>query len=254
MPHRVRALATSKIHLGYVNEAKKKVAPPTVTVENIQLEQFEALVYSRQYEEAGRELLRNLKRLKVGGEFAGHRITDETRPQLYSRLASAITALMADPNFQLSQEGFDLLAVEHATFSAIFQASVFETSDHLLRQFGAPDATDPEKLHFTSTQNVVKLLLAYSLDSAMELDFEAIFRAAPQLALPSFLGMLAHIVVYTPIAHRRRQRLLELGPLFDQVNLADHMLSAMSDAYMYSSYAEGETKHHIKRSFNRMMR
>lgn len=233
--------------------AETKVVPPTVTVENIQLEQFESLVYARKHEEAGRELLMILKRLKVGGEFANHAISDQTRPRLYSRLAAAVTALLADPQFQLSQEGFDLLAVEHATFSAIFQSSVFENSDHLLRQFGTPDANDPGKLHFTSPNTVVKLLLAYSLDSELDLDFEEIFKAAPRLALPAYLGMLAHIVVFTSPAHRRRQQLLALGPLFEQVDIGEHMLAAMSDAYMYCSYAEGETKHHIKRSFNRMI-
>ena len=230
-----------------------KPIPPTVTVENVQLEQFESLVYARKHEEAGRELLMILKRLKVGGEFAGHAINDQTRPRLYSRLAAAVTALLADPQFQLSQEGFDLLAVEHATFSAIFQSSVFENSDHLLRQFGTPDANEPGKLHFTSPNTVVKLLLAYSLDSELDLDFEEIFKAAPRLALPAFLGMLAHIVVYTTAAHRRRQQLLALGPPFEQVDIGEHMLAALSDAYMYCSYAEGETKHHIKRSFNRLI-
>ncbi len=232
----------------------QRVAPPTVTVENVQLEQFETLVYSRNYEEAGRELLRNIKRLKVGGEFSGHMMSDETRPVLYTRLAAAITALLADPNFQLSQEGFDLLAVEHATFHAIFQASVFGNADHLLRQFGAVDAQDPGKLHFTRPQNVVKLLLAYSLDSALDIDFEAVFRAAPRLALPAFLGMLAHIVVLSPRAHARREKLLTLGPLFEQVEVKEHMLAAMSDAYMYCSYASSESKHQIKRSFNALIR
>ena len=225
-----------------------------VTVDNVQLDQFETLVYSRQYEEAGRELLRILKRLKVGGEFANVIQTDETRPRLYSRLAAAITALMADPAFQLSQEGFDLLAVEHATFTAVFEASVFGTSDHLLRQFAVPDPGNPNRYQFSNPQNIGKMLLSYSLESDMELDFEAIFRAAPRLALPAFLGMLAHIVVLSPKAHRRREKLLTLGPLFEQVDLGEHMLAAVSDAYMYCSYAYADSKHEIKRSLNKMVR
>ncbi len=237
-----------------MTEAQQKIVAPTVTVENVHLEAFETLVYSRRHEEAGRELLRILKRLKVGGEFAGHPTHEGARLRLYTRLASAITALLADPQFQLSQEGFDLLAVEHATFSAVFQASAFGNADHLLRQFGVPDEGDPNKLHFSSPQTIVKLLLAYSLDSELELDFENIFRAAPRLALPAFLGMLANIVVLSPEAHRRREKLLTLGPLFEQVELGEHMLAAVSDAYMYCSYATAESKHEIKRSFNKMMR
>ena len=237
-----------------MNAPAKKVMPPTVTVENVLLEHFESLVYSRQHEEAGRELLRNLKRLKVGGEFAGQVMHDEARPRLYTRFAAAVTALMADPAFQLSQEGFDLLAVEHATFHAVFAGSAFGNADHLLRQFGTVDAQDAGKLHFSSPQNIVKLLLAYSLDSDLDIDFEAVFRTAPRLALPAFLGMLAHIVVLSPRAHARREKLLTLGPLFEQVEVREHMLAAMSDAYMYCSYATADTKHDIKRSFNVMMR
>ena len=226
----------------------------SLTVENVRLEHFESLVYGSRHEEAGRELLANLKRLKVGGEFSGHTLNDQTRLRLYTRFAAAVTALLADPQFELSQEGFDLLAVEHATFSAVFQASAFENSDHLLRQFGTPDPEDPNKLHFNSPNTVVKLLLAYSFDSELELDFEEIFKTVPRLALPAFLGMLAHIVVLSPEAHRRREKLLTLGPLFEQVELGEHMLAAVSDAYMYCSYATAEGKHDIKRSLNKMMR
>jgi len=66
--------------------------------------------------------------------------------------------------------------------------------------------------------------------------------------------MLAHIVVLSPRAHARRERLLTLGPLFEQVEVREHMLAAMSDAYMYCSYASSETKHQIKRSFNALIR
>ncbi|MEW5918805.1 MAG: hypothetical protein AB1762_20555, partial [Gemmatimonadota bacterium] len=179
---------------------------------------------------------------------------EETAPRLFSRLAAAITALIADPGFQLSPEGYDQLAVEHATFSGIFSASVFENSDTLLQQLSSAVSGNPLKREFTGTQNVVKLLMAYSLESELDIDFEAIFRAAPRLALPAFLAMLATRTVMSPAAHRRREKLLTLGPLFEQVEISDGMLLAISDAYMYCSYATSDTKHHIKRSFNKMLR
>lgn len=225
-----------------------------MVVENVALELFEALVYSRRHEEAGRALIANLRRLKTGGGFAGHAMTNESRTPLFTRLAAAVTALVADPAFELSQEGFDLLAVEHATLHAVFAASAFGNADHLLRQFGTVDPDDASMLHFSSPQHIVKLLLAYSLDSALELDFEAVFRVAPRLALPAFLGMLAHIVVLSPRAHARREKLLTLGPLFEQVDLQEHMLAAVSDAYMYCSYAAAERRHEIKRSLNVLLR
>lgn len=212
------------------------------------------MVYSREYEQASHELLRILKSLRMGAEFAGHEVTDENRSRLYTRLATAITTLLADPGMQLSQDGFDLLAVEHATLHAIFLASEFGNADHLLRQFGTPDAADPGRLHFTGPQNLVKLLICYSLDSEFELDFELFFRAEPQLSLPAYLGMLAHTVVLSATAHRRREKLLTLGALFENVELKPPMLTAARDVYMQCSYATGEHKHDVKHSLNTLMR
>lgn len=232
----------------------RKIPLKTYPVEKVRLEDFEAMVYAREYESAGRELLRILKNLRMGANFANHEMTTETRLHLYTRLATAITTLLADPGMQLSQEGFDLLAVEHATLHAIFEVSEFRNADHLLRQFGTSDPVDPSRLHFTGTQNLVKLLIAYSLDSELELDFETYFKAEPQLALPAFLGMLAHTVVLSPTAHRRREKLLTLGPLFEGVDVKDHMLTAVRDAYMQCSYGTGDGKHEVKRSLNILAR
>jgi len=223
---------------------------PAAFPEDVDLDAFEALVYRRQCEEAVRTLHVVLNRLKRGREFAGHPPNDERRRVLYSRLAAAIGALLCDPLFTLSQDGFDILAVEHATFSAIFRASVFGNSDHLLCQFGTYDPGYPDKLQIATPEGIGRLLMLYSLDSRFELDFEQAIRFDPRRALPVFLGMLAAHVVLTPAHHERRERLLKLGYLFEQAAITGQMLIAMADAYMYCSYAESETKHQIKKTFN----
>lgn len=222
--------------------------------EGVSLERFEHLLYSRVHEEAGRELHRVLHRLRVGGEFAGNIDSDETRIRLYTRLAAAITAYLADPDLQISQDGLELIAADHSTLSAIFKASAFGNMDHLLPLIGVRDPANPGIMRFESAQHVAKLLLCYSLDSELEIDFQEMFRASPRLALPAFLGMLANNVVISAVAHRRREKLLTLGPLFEQVELTENMLLAIANAYMLSSYAVSEGKHGIKRSFNRMLR
>lgn len=195
-----------------------------------------------------------LRLLRMEREFAGQVVDDMTRPRLYSRFAAAIGALFSDPLLVLAEEGFDLLALEHATLSNVFRASVFGNTDHLLRQFGAPDPGDPGRLVFASPESVNKLLLLYSLDSGLELDLEEAMRSERRRALPAFLGMLASPIVLAPAHHARREQLLKLGALFEEVPLGDHMLEALVNSYMCSSYAESATKHEIKRSFNRMMR
>ncbi len=220
----------------------------------VDLEAFESLVYSRRYEDAVRELLSLIRLFKQNLEFPADAYVGKSREELYSRLAAAIGALLCDPLFTLSQEGFDLLAVEHATLSAIFRASVFGSADHLLRQFGTPNPNDPGKMELTSSEGIGRLLVLYSLDSGFELDFEQTIRIDPRRALPALLGMLAGTIVISPMQHKRRERLLGLGRLLEGAELRERMVHAMVSSYMCASYAESRTKHEIKRSFNRMMR
>lgn len=223
-------------------------------IESVDLEAFEALVHQRRHEECLKALWVALRLLRTDREFAGQVDDDATRAKLYSRLAASVGALFCDPRLFLAAEGFDLLALEHATLSNVFRASVFGSTDHLLRQLGATDSGAVGKLKFASPESVGKLLLLYSLDSGLEIDFEVAFRSDCRRALPAFLGMLASPVVLNPAHHRRRERLLELGPMFEEIALGEPMLEALVNSYMCSSYAESATKHEIKRSLNRMMR
>ncbi len=223
-------------------------------IEGVDLETFEALVNGRRHDEALKALWVALRLLRKEREFAGQAADDSTRTRLYSRLAAAIGALFCDPQLALAEQGFELLALEHATLSNVFRASVFGNTDHLLRQFGAPDPGGTGRLIFASRESVDKLFLLYSLDSGLELGLEEAMRSDRRRALPAFLGMLASPIVLSPDHHSRRERLLKLGPMFEEIPLGDPMLEALVNSYMCSSYAESATKHEIKRSFNRMLR
>lgn len=237
-----------------MSAAPAPAAPLMYVVESADLEGFEKLAYSRRHDEAGVALLKILRSLRMGGEFARHEMNDRTRPRLYTRLAAAITALLSDPKAKLSQEGYEQLAAEHPTLHAIFRASAFGNADHLVRRFKEPDPDAPGRIQVRGEQNLMKLLLSYSMDSEFEVEFETLVRLDPQLALPGVLGMLAHMVVLSPAAHRRREQLLRLGPLLEAAELKGSMLTALQRAYMHCSYATGEHKHDIKRSFNRLSR
>lgn len=224
----------------------------TATTNGVDIENLESLVYGRVYEQAVGELLNVIQRLKGNCDFQADAAGDTAWRKSYSRLAAAIGTLLCDRTFTLSQEQFDRLAVEHATLSAIFRASVFGSADHLLCQFGTREGGESGKLALTTSEDISRMLLLYSLGSAYELDFEQVIRLDPRCALPAFLGMLASAVVLSGAHHERRERLLKLGYLFEDVRLMGRMLRAMADAYMYCSYAESGTKHQIKQTFNRM--
>lgn len=219
------------------------------------LAQLENLVYSGSHDKAGRTLARLLQALRRGAAFSAEHVTDARRhTAAYTRLAAAMTSLLADPRYLVPDQDFDLLAIENSIISTIFAASGFASSNHLLQTLGTRDPSTPGKISFSSPANLKKLLLCYSLDSGLEIDFEALARQIPRYALPAFLGMLSEGTVMSVAAHRRRERLLRLGSLFEQMDLAEHMLLMLTTAYMMTSYATSEDKHAIKLSFNRLMR
>lgn len=220
---------------------------PQMQIENVHLERFERIVYSRKHEEAGKELLQNLRRIKAGAQFMYYPVEPRLQSILYTRFCAAVISLLADPMFNLSQDGFDFLASEHATMDTLFRASVFDTSDHLLPQVADnPDEPDRSKLKLTNGQQMVKFLLTYSLRSPAQLNFKAIFQKSPRVMLPLWTGMISSLLTTAINAQKRREELLGLHELFADVDVPDAALPSLSDAYMYASYCLRRDKHAMK--------
>lgn len=218
---------------------------------NIQLEPFERAIYARQFEIAGRMLLGVLGQLRVGADVVGYRNDPESRSILYTRMAAALTALISDPRFQFSQEGFDRVGSEHASMDAVFRASAFETSDHLARQF--MEFTKEGKWRFLDSPNLGKFLLTFSMSSPLGMNFDKLFQIDARTTFPLYAGMLSHTFVLTERAHERREELLEKHEYFERTRLnTNAAMIAASNAFMYVSYATREDKHEVKRTINRL--
>jgi hypothetical protein len=216
-------------------------------IENVSLEAFERAVYARDHEQAGGLLIQALRRFKAGGLFIGYSTQPAVQAMLYTRFAAAVVALIADPQFSLSQDGFDMLAAEHASLDLVFRASAFETADHLLPQVAAnPEASDPGKLQFKDGAALVKFLPAYSLRSGLSLDFAATFSKSPQMSVSLWAGMLSALLTTAVQAHERREALLGLHGLFAGVRIPDAIMPTLADAYMYASYGARRDKHDAK--------
>jgi hypothetical protein len=217
------------------------------------VEVLESLVYARKHEEAARYLRTFLGQLNRGMEFGSPEADPEGQRKIYSRLATAIAALLADPAFKVSGEEFSHFVPQHRTLDAIFQASIFRNSDHLLRQFGMLGAADRRTLSFEQ-RNITKLLLSYSLNSDLDLPFERLFDIAPVLAVPFVLGLLSQVVVMSEAAHNRREQVLGLGPLLEGASMTSRLIDSVGDAYMHCSYASSPRKHEVKRALSGMLR
>ena len=232
-------------------------APPKdniIAVHTRDIEEFERAVYARRYEDAGRLLVGLLNRVNLVYGASGFKIGAEDEYYLYTRIGAALTALFADEGFTLHPSGFEALALRQAVIAALLESGGFGGSDHLLRLIGTRATDKSEVLNFPTLQQQFKLLLAYSLDSGIDLDLENIFRQNPSLLLPAFLGMAGRVEVLTPNARRRQEQLLRLGPLFEQVEAPIGLLPALSTVWMNCMYGTAPDRHAIKRSLNVLAR
>lgn len=234
-------------------QATKPVATPVVQIQNVSLEEFEKAVYAREHERASVLLLMALRRLKGGAEFIGYAVDPRVKAVLYTRFCAAVVAMLADPQYNISQDGFDHLAAEHAVLDLLFRASAFETSDHMLPQIAAnPAEPDKAKLQLKDGGALVKFLLTYSLRSGFALNFEETFRRGPQTVFSLWAGMMSPLLTVAVQAQERRELLLGLHGLFADVKVPECTMATLSDAYMYTSYALRRDKHEAKATIHRL--
>ena len=233
----------------------KQPAPKKLDLENVSLEEVEKAIHTRKLNEAAQLLLVCLRRLRPGGLFTGMPPVAPAMEMAFTRLACAIVSLFADPRFTLSPQAYDAFAAEHSAIDAVFRGSLFRSSDFAMPMF-AQDFTerDPTKVKFESPNAVAKFLLLYSLNSTLSLKLEKLFPLATRVTLPVWLGMLTNQLLLVETSHARREELLGLGHIFDDAELNDDMLTSLSDAYMYCSYASREDKHEVKHTFNKLLR
>lgn len=233
---------------------ENKPVHPKVMIENVSLEEFEKACYSRDHERASVLLLTALRRLKQGAEFIGYAPDPRVKGVLYTRFCAAMVSLLSDPNFNLSQEGFENFSAEHAITDMIFRASAFETSDHLLAQMAAnPTETDKTKLKLSDGAALVKFLLTYSLRSSFALNFEETFKRSPQMTFALWAGMLSPLLTTAVQAQGRRELLLGLHSIFESIKVPPAAMPTLSDAYMYASYAVRADKHDMKATVHALM-
>jgi HMW1C N-terminal len=232
-----------------------KPTPGVHEILNVQLETFERAALLRRPAEAGELLLELVNRLRTGADFIGFPIDDPLKTKLYSRLAAAIVAMLADPGFQFSTQGWSMFATCHAVFEGIFESSVFDTAEHLVPALVSnPAERDAKKFQFDDARAMAKFLLTYCLNGQTDMNFDELFSKTAKTTLPLWLGMLSNHVCLHPNSHERRERLVDTGKYFDDLVLPDGLLPALSDAYMYCSYLTRPDKHRLKDTYGRLIR
>ncbi|WP_455288997.1 peptide transporter [Cupriavidus necator] len=229
---------------------------------SFQLEHFEYLVYNRQYEAAGRELVRLLQAIdsqygRMDGQFQANvqsaDAADAIDDHLLARLGAAVTALVTDPGFHFSDEGFATTLNLHRWLSAMFAASPFRNADHILRAFGR-DAPAAATLS-VDDRNLRKFELFYFAESEIPLDVDALWEHDKKMMAGLALTLMSPRFLGTPAAHGKRETLLKWLPeRLAEVDLEDLPGGILHDVYMHCSYADYPNKHDIKKPLNALIR
>ncbi|ALU89774.1 hypothetical protein [Herbaspirillum rubrisubalbicans] len=226
------------------------------------LEKFEYLCYGRQQEAAARELVRLLMLIdRHYGQLAGNfslqvspAVTQaELEQHMLTRITSAISALLSDPSFHISPNGFGQLINFQRWLAALFGASHFINADHILRslKLGGPQA----EVFEVKPLDLVKFCLLYSPESELPLDVEALWAQNKPLAAALFLALMSPRFLGTPAAHSKREALLNWLP--DRLQELDSLeglpVGVLHDVYMHCSYADLPQRHRIKGAINQLI-
>ena len=229
----------------------------------VNIEQFENLAYTRQRPLAVRLLIQLLREIDASSGLlppATAAPRQSTTPpasadeHTTARLTAAITALAADPGFEVSAEEYQALMEHHGWLGALFAASSLRNADHVLRSLSVDGATSGD-LGIPSRKLPI-FCLFYFADSEIPLDIPGLWAMQPRLAASLFVSLLAAPFLGTPAGYHKQERLLKwlaarLAEIGDLYLLPAAMLYR---ACMRSSYADFSEKHAIKRAVNELIR
>ncbi|EHQ9014888.1 cobalt ABC transporter permease [Escherichia coli] len=232
-------------------------------IQDLNLEYFEWLVNSDEYETAARYLLRILSELDKnyanwGPCFSAHTpglIATEANENICTRLAGAITTLFSHPRFNISDNGFVEMMGFHRWLALIFSVSNYRHADHIIRNINATGGGVVHPLTINN-DNLKLFCLCYYPDSQIELQPDILWQYDRNTVVRLFFALLSGRVLPTPEAHHKKEVLLSWLP--EKMKEVDELrflpVSVLHDVYMHCSYADLPEKHAIKKEINRLVK
>lgn len=224
------------------------------------LERFEYLAYHRDHEPAVREMVHLLHRFDqqyghLDGIVSTRRAANVERPDVHvlTRMASALSCLLSDPELHLSDTGFVQLISLQRWIGTLFAATPLGNADHVLAALNLNGVDGALRV---SPAHLAKFCLLYGPDSELHLDVDALWTQHRHAAAALSLALLSPRFLGTRAAHGKRETLLGWLPhkLAELESLDALPRGILHDVYMHCSYADRSDKHEIKRQINRLIR
>ncbi len=215
---------------------------------------LEIAAYNRNHQAASLALNDLLFSIRKGGDFIANKNCDLPMHEycaIASRFVSAITALMADKQFELSDHWYKALSQYKSVITALFSISGFGDQSYLLELFG--DKDEAGNLSLSGEVNLRKYLLTASNESIRQEFIDALPSLPPDISFPFILDALAVDYVLTPKAEQIRNKLLWAWKDIPNVSLKEEQILVLSMTWMQCSYATIREKHYIKHWLNKQI-
>lgn len=226
----------------------------------INLEDFERAVYRHDYERSSVLLLQALAGFEQGtwdlvsvdsSGVSRNRKRDSAK-QLLTRLCSAITAYLSDPNLVLNRQGFELLLFYKRYMVTIFAATDFVDMRHCLEFIG--QRTSDSNVEYQTDADLFKVILASTATTGADL-INGLIQALPaELGFLFWLSLLDNEMVLTQEADDTRNQVLEYGHRFTHILASDASIHRAVNTWMFCSYMNNPDKHKVKISLNQIIK
>lgn len=224
------------------------------------LEDFEYAAYSRKHEDAAKMLVNLLAILDSsygvpGNQFKAQPLLgvapEQHEAHVGVRLASAISCLFSDKEFQFNPQSLTSLFTLQRWFASIFGSTLFLNADHVVRALNLAGKGNLSHLEVAS-QDLPKFCLLYLPESEIVLEIDALWDANKYLAASLGMALLSPRFLGSPQAHDKRETLLPwLTEKLPEIESLDVLpFGIMHDVYMHCSYADRPDKHAIKGAIN----
>lgn len=172
-----------------------------------------------------------------------------------ARMAAAITVLLGNIEFTLTEAQFENLSGSRALIQNLLSAAPLKNADYVARRF-LPSLAEDGTVHLPFPDAIKRLNILCNSESRLSLDYAACMRADPIATLNLALATASELLPGSADARRNREALLEWldKALADQSDLWNIEINRLSALYMLCTYTEIEHRHAIKRSINKLIR
>lgn len=171
------------------------------------------------------------------------------REHYYTRLAAGLTKYITSSAAVLTLNQLAEVCRRKQTIAYIFNASGYRNMQHLTLLVG--QHIDKE-IKLPRDRSLV-LLAFVGLDDIPVALVDLALQQSPEILLILILGWLNQRAVLTAQGETNRGKLLQAGNLIKDAHIGDQHIEQVVNAWMYSSYADTEKKHDIKKTFNALM-